>query len=279
MKVKLDATEVSARYSQAFRQLRRLTGFDHRTVLRAEAGVILKTWAGRTEVATDKQATIRARLRAARTIGVTTVGAYEITINVGVRAGAIVGIVWYRSSRGGTRGTRWQVAGYVSDDGVFKPSWIHFKAAAWADIKMGAEKYAALIAKMIPMGKRSTTLARQSVIQIADDLGINLSDVKGGGNISSAAIAKARAAIASTGTAYKNGIGTQGGDETKAFIDLSNRYPKNTKIGMDRTLAGILIGRAKAIEMAYEKGAFDSMKNTARAFPNLIRVFQTGGTS
>jgi hypothetical protein len=40
---------------------------------------------------------------------------------------------------------------------------------------------------------------------------------------------------------------------------------------MDTELLRIVAGRAKYIEMGYQKGAFDSMKRTIKAFPNLLR--------
>ena len=62
---KLDATEVMRQYSSALRRLASLTGFSQSTVLRAEAGVILKQWAGKTKVATQKQADGRTMRRPA----------------------------------------------------------------------------------------------------------------------------------------------------------------------------------------------------------------------
>ena len=56
IKAKLDASEVMRQYSTALRRLSELTGFSQKQVLLSEAGVILKTWAGRTKVSTAMRA-------------------------------------------------------------------------------------------------------------------------------------------------------------------------------------------------------------------------------
>jgi hypothetical protein len=112
------------------------------------------------------------------------------------------------------------------------------------------------------------------VVQSADDLGIDLGAVKGGG-ISSSRLIKARAAIASNGKRFKNGSGVVQGDNTKVSIILRNNLPFGVKSGMDRTLASVIRGRAKFIETAYRKGAMDSARAAAKSFPNVIRVISS----
>lgn len=269
MKVTLDGSAAAAAYSTAFRRLQELPGFDHRLVLLAEAGSILKRWAGETKVGTQKQASFRARNRAGkRAFGYTSISKnpYGITVNTGSRGG-FPGEVWYRHPKSGN----FQQAGMVSNSGSFTPSWIHWKSEIWNRIHTGGQLYGEQLRTILPLAPKSIGFARQSVIQIADELGIDLSQVKGGG-ISSAGITKARAAIASSGKAYKNGLGYQGGDEVRCYIDIINRLPYGQKIGMDRSLARVLSGRAKFIETAYKKGAFASMRYAARSFPNIFNV-------
>src|SRR5690606_7898240 len=127
----------------------------------------------------------------------------------------------------------------------------------------GTAAYGAALKVMLPRALQSVGLSRQSVVQIADALGIDLTAVKGQG-ISPAGIAKARAAIASNGRSYRNGTGVQAGDPIRYHVTLINRLPYGRRTGMDRTLAFVVAGRAKHIEIAYRKGAFGSMATVRR---------------
>lgn len=269
MNAAFDGRPAAEAYTRAFRTLWQLPGFDPVAALRAEAGVILKTWAGRTKVAKPDVISARARLRALRRLGLTS---GEVTINAGVRG--LPGMVWHKTRPGASRTPRGfaPVGRMQPGSHRFTPLWRHFIDRDWRDITDAVLDAEATINRELKLATQSAGLARQSVIQIADDLGIDLGKVKGGGALSAAAIAKARAAIASNGRAYKNGTGTSGGDAAKSFVDLLNRLPFGTKLGLDRTLAGVLAGRAKFIETSYRKGAFDSLKTAAKAFPNLINA-------
>lgn len=271
MKITLDASDVMRTYDRGLRRLYALDGFDQRKVLRAETGVILKTWAGRTKVARADTVELYARYRAGkRAFGLTSAGKnmFGITVNTGRREGT-PGMVWFRTAR-----KKWQTPASIYSGGYISQNHLHFKDDDWARIEAGMVTYANELKHILPASQKAVGLARQSVIQIADGLGLDLNAVKGGGSLSAAGIAKARAAIASTGSQYTNGGGTDNGDPVKYYIAFFNTYPMNQKLGMDRALLSIINGRAKYIEQSYKKGAFDSMKNTVRAFPNLFR--QTG---
>jgi hypothetical protein len=276
MRARVDTSQVVRAYQTAFNRIAQLTGFDQRAILLGEAGVILKTWAGRTKVAKPEQAMQRARYRAGkRTFGdvsSASTNPYGISINTGAKHG-YPGVVWFR-----TRNKKFQQAGVITNKGdwvpgsgvVFYP--VHFRDSDWAKIDAGARAYAGWLRALLPVAEKSVGLARQSVIQIADSLGIDLTQVKGGGTLSAAGIAKARAAIASNGRAYVNGRGSHWGNAVRYHVQLINRLPYGIKAGMDRTLAGVLAGRVKYFETSYKKGAFDSIKSAARAFPNIVRV-------
>lgn len=260
---------VLAATSATFRRLAQLTGFDHRTVLLGEAGVILKTWAGRTKVSTIGQAERRGRARALYSITykgrASPVFGY-LTVNSGVRGG-IPGDMWYRTKR-----NKFQMAGIMNlKGGGFKWSNLHFPDVDWPHMQAAAQKATGEIKRRIPLARQSVGLSRQSVVQIADSLGIDLLRVQGGGNLSGAGIAKARAALASTGKAYRNGSGRFGGSEVRTYVDLINNLPYGRRLGMDRTLLGVLAGRAKFFERSYAKGAFNSQATAIRAYPNLFR--------
>jgi hypothetical protein len=237
-------------------------------VLRAEAGVILKTWAGRVKVSTEAKAERRMRSGIAWKMGIQSAGGsnpYGITVNDASRGGGL-GMVWFR-----TKKNKWQTPGTIYSGGHFSQNHLHFKADDWARIEAGAVTYGKMLAERRPKVMASLGLSRQSVIQIAEDLGIDLMSVKGG-KLSAAGYAKGKAAMASNGAQYKNGSGFQGGNDVKCYIDLLNHLPYNRKIGMDSQLLSIVSSRAKYIEQSYQKGAFDSMKKTAAAFPNLFKV-------
>jgi len=274
MNAKLDASEVTAAYTAAFRRLRALTGFDTKAVLRAEAGSILKAWAATVKVKTEEMVERSARTSIGKRMGIISGGGnnpYGITVNTGAQKLDTRGNVWFR-----TRNKKFQLVGHITSGGSFITEHKHYRAQDWAKIKSGAQQYASQLKVRLPMVKKSAGLGRQSVIQIADSLGIDLLQVAGG-KLSASAIAKARAAIASTGNNYQNGKGTQGGDDNSAYVELLNTLPYNTKAhttegkGMDNALLWVISGRAKFIQQSYQKGAFDSMARTMKAFPNVFK--------
>lgn len=273
IRAKLDASQVTRAYSAALRQLARLTGFDQKQVLLGEAGIILKTWAGRTKVATQADADRRSWVHILGKRGLDLGTAREpgdISVNIGQRGP--FGRVWVRTKKG-----KFRLAGQIDKNSyAFRPMNFHWSRGTWIDIKEAAADVAFQARKKIPKGRRAAGLARQSVVQIADSLGIDLLTVKGGGSLSAAGIAKARAALATTGRAHKNGSGSVLGDREKTVVTLINRLPYGIPQKMDRTLLGVMAGRAKFFEKSYAKGAFDSMAQSARAYP-WLRIRRPAG--
>jgi hypothetical protein len=277
MRMSMDGTKVAIAYKNAFAHLHKLPGYDPKAVLRAEAGSILKQWAGRTKVGTEAQATWRARYRAGKRafgdVGGVDKNQYGISVNTGLKGG-IPGLVWFRT-RKTTRNEmehRWQDVGIIRDNGqIGTLKNRHYAPEDWSRIIAGMEAYADSLAATLPFAKQSVGMARQAVIQIAHDLDIDLDEVKGTG-ISAAGIRKAENAKSSTNRKYKNGVGSQGGSSWfRAFVKLDCRFPRGSRIGMDSVLKGVLSGRAKYIMRSYKKGAFDSIAKSARAFPNVFR--------
>lgn len=269
MNATFDASKVVAAYHKAFKHMRQIPGFDHKLVLRAEIGSILKTWAGRTKVAKPEQAEWRARYRAGKRafgdVGSINSNPYGISVNTGLRGG-FPGEVWYRHPMSG----KFQQAGVIDDSGGFRASWIHWKTPVWNKIHDGMKIYALHLRDQLQIAPKTIGFSRQSIIQIADALNIDLNQVKGQG-VSAAGITKARAAIASSGRSYRNGYGNQEGTHERFFIRMTNRLPYGIKSGMDRTLKGVISGRAKFIQTAYAKGAFNSVRGVAKSFPNVFR--------
>lgn len=275
MKATLDASSVTKAYGAALRRLADLTGFDQRAVLLGEAGIILKTCMGRTKVATDKKVDQRSWKHILNKAGLDVTGSggtkvNDITVNAGIRGP--FGRVWVRTkggkaSRHGGTG-RFRLAGVITPGGQsFRPMNYHWKNPVWSDIQEITEDVAIQARKKIPAGRKAAGLARQSWLQIADALGIDISTVQGGGTLSAEGIAKARAAIATSGRPHTNGVGQVLGDREKTQVNLINRLPYGGAIGFDQTLLGVISGRAKYFTQSYAHGAFDTIGKTARAYP------------
>lgn len=259
-------------FSLALQELQRVTGKPLRQVLRAEAGSILKTWAGRTKVGTAANARRRATVQAARKGKLTRAeNPGDVSVNVGVRAAPR--LVWVRSPanrRGGGRPFR--LAGGMGDDyrslTAMRYRWTD---AQWAKVSQAVDHMRNAVPFFTKRALKSVGLARQSVVQIADSLGIRLESVPGGG-VSAAGIAKARAAIAATafGRKYENGTGRQYDRAEQFFIELVNRLPYGYKIGMDRTLAAVVNGRARFFRENLKRGVFDQLRTVAQKYPGLF---------
>jgi hypothetical protein len=228
-----------------------------------ESAIMLRRWAGATKVANAERVVFEARSRAgkrAQQNAAASLAAMKLTVNTGKRKGT-PGRVWVR-----TRNRKWQDAGDIVGDAHFVPSWIHYADAVWKDLLDHASDYAKTIEKMKPRALRSIALARQSIVQIADQLGVTMESAKGGG-IDAAGIAKARQAIASDGRYYQNGRGIRDQDQNSFFVELINGYPRIKKMQMDVVFEGIIRDRTAESRRALETNAFASAQKTARTFP------------
>jgi hypothetical protein len=271
-----DPAEVN-KLGLAFNTIARVARVSGEQVLYGMAGVILKSCAGRTKVATIKKADQRSALRVLNKGGLDLTGSGgtkpgDITVNAGWRG--TFGKVWVRSPHGFRRVERpsrpFRLAGQISPTTfTFKPERYHWKKGKWIDIVETAADVAYQMRKALPAGRKTIGLAQQSWVQIADSLGIRLETVRGGGSLSAAAIAKARAAIAFNGRAHRNGLSRREGSQRRLVLSLINRYPRARKIGMDRTLQGVLIGQARFFEQNLRRGVFGSIATTAKAYPFL----------
>lgn len=278
----LPSSEVQ-RYMRGIRQVAAVVDQDSRAVLRGEVGVVLKTWAGRTKVATVAQADRRTRLRVIRDLGYTKGSERgDVTVNAGFRP-APFGRVWIRVRPGGGS-NQWILAkgaGFSNPSG--KATFTLFgrklynggdpdrsTSFQWADsVRLAQEQVEQRLATALEAGRRAIGLARQSIVQIADSLGLRLEDVPGGGNLSPAGIAKARGARASNGRDYANGVGQLIETAQTALYTLINGLPYALPLNMDRTLAGVLVGRARYYQRNLAEGVFLSAARTARAYPFL----------
>ncbi|HYD85636.1 MAG TPA: hypothetical protein VEA63_16325 [Opitutus sp.] len=263
----LNADEVAAQLSQSIVTLAKLTGFSERTVTLAECGAILKACVGKTKVAAPGEIRSRVRTKVFRHVGVTS-GQQSVTINTGARG--TYGRVWsYVKNPANPRPASrrdWLLVGQLSDDGQrFTPA--KYRVRRWSDVIDLTQEVARELKKAVPPALASAGLARQSWVQIADDLGIILEDIPGG-SVSAAAIAKARKAIASNGRTYTNGIGTMAYEENKSFLaKLVNQLPYNTRAKLDLTLASVMAGRARYFAENVNRQVLASHAATVRAYP------------
>lgn len=261
----INGPQVTAKLSAALKDISRITGFSEKVVTKGEAGAILKTWAGRTKVAKPAQIDYRARKRALHSLGFTkTSEVGGITVNTGTRA--LAGRMWVKTA--GKRGAGWKMAGRLDSSTFhFTPANFHWKDKDWIDIQEAAIDSELAIKRETQLGQASAGLARQSVVQIADKLGIDLAKIPGGG-ASPAAIAKARLAVSSKGIRYINGTATETEEKNagRYFVTLINSLPYHAKAGLDRTLAGVIAGRVGLYRRTFANGAFKSIQATARSY-------------
>lgn len=233
----------------------------------AEMGVILKTWAVRTHVSTLAQTDLRTRVRTMRHLDFT--GGKnnpDATISISAGLRGPFGRVWLRKKDGkGWRRTH---------DSNFQPINQHYKKGQWIDLQEAIDLVSRTLQRSVPLARASIGLGVQSIVQIADSLGINLASVPGGGSLSGGKLAYAAKARASNGSAYVNGSGRKETTPFGAFYEAINRYPKALATQMDRTVEGVILGRIKFAEKNLEEGTFLSAKNASRAYP-FLEVLRT----
>ncbi len=273
--VSMDAAEFN-KLPTAFRAIAGAAGAAARDVLRGEAGVILKGCIALTSVSSIPKSEKRSNLRFLRGLELTGRNpGVPVTISAGVKRGSEFGRVHLRTSNGHWRRTH---------DAVFRPvggqpnnkrkkAGDHYSKPEWLIVRSAIDAVRGGIVSAREAGRKSIGLARQSWIQIADTLGVRLEDVRGGSvfgkTVSAAAISRSRAAMPSNGRTYQNGLGTEQRTSYQTILTLLNRYPNGVKIGMDATLRSVLQSRIRFFERNLELGVFNSIAQTARAYPYL----------
>jgi hypothetical protein len=257
---------------RTFRDLAAFSPVELKPTLRAEAGSILKTCAARTKVAKPERAEIDARRQALRKGDATTFNLERMSVTIGMRNASAYGNVWRLTGDAKRLGVQ-QVytAGFTRMNR-------HFGDAAWRDAQAVVARFLRALKTARPAVKGAAGLARQSWIHIADDLGIRLENVPGG-NLSSRALAKARAAIASNGRRYKSGQASEEGANKNFLIRLTNTLPYGRKITLDRILVGAINGRIKFFQRNVALGVFKSLDKTLKAYPGIRLAYNGPPTS
>lgn len=236
---------------------------------RGAAGVVLRDWTSNVPLVNPKRIDDRARGRVNLELGISrkqnqsfSGNPYQITVNTGGRKGRPE-IVWTRNEK--TK--KWQIAGTASG-GAFVPANRHWTDAMWAKISAGASKFAGLAPEFITRGHSAAGLARQSVIQIADALGIALETVKGG-RLGAEGIAQARSAVASNGKTYQNGTGTYRKTDTSFEIEMVDRYSRNKEAKVAEALELAVATQVVQFKTNMINGVFASVAKTVKAYPYL----------
>lgn len=270
----LNAEEIAAKFSESLRTLAKLQGFSERIVTLAEVGIVLKTCVGRTKVAKPSLIRGRAGISAYRTARRVTYGDKldnrnkgatppgTASINLGFKGKYPENTVWYR-----TKNKKYQPV----YKGGFSRGW-HIDTVGFFRAKQLMDIYKTELRAELEAGKKATGLARQSWVQMADDIGIILEDIPGS-RTSPAAIAKARRAIARDGRPHRNGVGLETYRENKSYVvTLINQLPYWPRIKLDTVLLSVLSGRAKFFEQNVARAIFESHSQTVRAYPWLKLV-------
>ena len=251
-----------AKFSQAGNAFADAVGASFETWAMGEAGVICKQWAGAIPDAKPESVLLGTRSKATAEAQVNTLAAFNVTVNTG-RQGGEIGRVWFR-----TRRKEFQLAGKVTDSGQFNPSNLHYRSEDAFRISMAAEGYASILPRIIKAGQEAIGLARQSVVQIADSLGIALESVTGGGG-GSPDLSKARNAKPSNGQTYQNGYGIKEGKGDNFSVTLVNRYPKMNESGVTVAFEEVIAQRM-AYSMANLGLALSKdTKKVTQAYPYL----------
>lgn len=256
-------------------ELQRVSGQTMKQVLRSETGHILKECAAKTKVATQDSVERKAQLLAIKGLGYTqATDRGEVSVNAGWRRNSPYGRVWMKVRNGAGRkgfilarganfdfpsGTAILQITPGSKSGTNK--WI-------ATVRNAVGRTVPAVEKSLEKALKSVGLARQSWVQIARGLGIDLKRVAGT-NLSAQGIAKAELALASDGRSYINGTASEYGDAEKFVIKLVNGLPYGRKMKLDAVLARAINNRAKYFARAMSKGVFNSAKKTLAKYPGL----------
>ncbi len=227
-----------------------------------ESEVILSMWAAGVAVTKLAPAENRARVRVMRDLGFTGGNPNResnISINAGIRGPR--GRVFLRKKAGG--GNQWR----RTHDANFQPLWQHYKDGDWIDLQEAIRDVQVGWAKAVVAAKGALGLARQSIVQIGDSLGLHIERATVG--LSGSEIAQARSAVASNGQHYQNGEGVEEKSPTKYSIELICKYPKIQQARIDQALIQTIGRRIGFFQRNAAAHVFDSIAQTARAYPYL----------
>jgi hypothetical protein len=279
MSLSIDIT----RFNLMIDEMGRRVGLNTKYVMRKEVGSILKKWAGLVKVTPPDQSERKSRQFLVHNIcgsGKGVPAERGAWINIGNRSDKRntlgVGGVWWRTPNTKSGESRFiairagQGGGYTKRDGRKRAPLSALTATAQYDGRIAAE---------IVKGMGARSLARQSVVQAADMIGIRLEDVEGGG-ISAEGLRKARSAIASNGRFYQNGAGSEAETAKGMIITVTNRLPYGKGAKLDTKLEQAIRGRVSFFEKNLGMGVFKDYKTIADKYPGMkvgLNIRQAAG--
>jgi hypothetical protein len=229
-----------------------------------EAAIICKQWMAHTPIADPAKVLLGSRSRATRKARISTLTAFNMTANTGRRGGKI-GRIWRRTANG-----KFQIVGDVDDAGAFSPENKHYNGRTWSAINRNASNYGSILPGIIKASQGAIGLARQSILQIADSLGMAM-DAAGGGGVSfnNEELGKIRSAKASDGRFHLNGYSIKSKSNNNFSVTLVNRYPRIQESRIDVALEEVVNQR-----MAYQESTLGLLmeqdaKKLQQAYPYL----------
>lgn len=269
----------TSRFNEMARRLEYRLKIGMPNVIRAEAGAVLKACFKRTKFATEEEVDKSSRLRNAKAATAGTWGAStrrkggpergQGYVVAGMRDAGSYGNMWLRSPWGNGRNFVLVAVAGTMGNATTGEGPKRIGAATRAKFESARNRWAAGRSPELKAGRGAIGLAKQSWLQIALDLNINLNGVKGGGPISKRDMARASHALSVKGKRYSNGNGSEANDGHRFTITLTNTLPYAVRIGMDRTLQSVLIGRAKLFDQLIKRGLGTDLDAIKKAFPNL----------
>lgn len=249
------------KFDDAGREIVRAVGVTFEEFAEGESGVILKAWAGLIGASSEAEAEVRGRNRVLNKLGLT--GGKGVTINSGVKGEE--GVVFVRSTKKGRK--FYQIGKVGHNAGPFVPHKQRVADAAWAESQQAIQQFQAK-SGLIAIARRTVGLARQSVIQIGDMLGIAIENVTGRG-LSGSEVSKARNAVAGDGQTYQNGFGVRTKSNTSFSIEMIDRYPKLREAKVDLALGWAVGSRVQLMTKILMSKFKPSLERVARQLPYL----------
>ena len=229
-----------------------------------EASIICKQWMAHTPIASPSKVLLGSRSRATKQARISTLTAFNMTANTG-RKGGTIGRIWRKNENG-----KFQIVGNVNDSGSFTPENKHYKTRTWNAIDKHANEYASILPGIIKAAQNAIGLARQSILQISDSLGMNVQSSGGGGSsFSNEDLAKIRNAKASNGNFYLNGYSLKSKSNGNFALTLVNRYPKIQESRIDVALEEVVIQRIAYQETTLGLLMQNDLKKLQQAYPYL----------
>lgn len=244
-------------FNRAMVDLQRVTGQTMKQVLRSETGEILAECVRKTKVAKKDVVQRKEQLGVVKEEGYTQArNKGDVSINSGWRRNAPYGRVWLRvrpsAGRKGFILARGPDFSAPSGTATLRGSgqWVTDVASAASSV---LSKFPAAIAR----GFANIGLGRQSWIQMAESLRLNISGLIAGED---AMAARAK---------YQNGRGEERQGNGTYAITLINTLPYCRRAKLDAIMARAINGRATKFLSAVKQGVFQDAKKLAAKYPGL----------